>query len=80
MNQNQHGLNVTKLHCYIDNIIFANPLESNEKQSSRLENYGAEGLKLRLVKIERFCAENRPKSVPEIWKHAKNVVPLYSQL
>ncbi|SDN82614.1 hypothetical protein SAMN04487900_103199 [Prevotella communis] len=28
--------------------------------------------------IERFRAENRPKSMLEIWNRTKNVVPLYT--
>ena len=34
---------------------------------------------LRFVEIGRFRAENRPKSMPEIWKRTINVVPLHCQ-
>ena len=43
------------------------------------ENYGFEASKLRFVQIHQICAENRPKSMPEIWKRTKNVVPLHCQ-
>ena len=34
---------------------------------------------LRFVQIRQIRAENRPKSMPEIWKRTKNVVPLHCQ-
>jgi len=43
------------------------------------ENYGFEATILRFVEIGRFCAENRSKSMPEIWKRTRNVVPLHCQ-
>jgi hypothetical protein len=41
------------------------------------ENYGFKATMLRFVEIGRFCAENRPKSMPEIWKRTLNVVTLH---
>ena len=43
------------------------------------ENYGFKHRVLRFVQIRQIRAENRPKSMPEIWNRTKNVVPLYSQ-
>ena len=43
------------------------------------EKYGFEVSKLRFVQIRQIRAENRPKSMPEIWRRTKNVVPLHCQ-
>ena len=66
-------------YCHKVTVTNSQNSPADEENSSRCtRNYGFEVTKLRLAKIGPYRAENRPLSMPEIWRSRNNFVPLQS--